>query len=346
MLLECAKNHGMLKRFIHVSTDEVYGEVAEDGDDLVEQSILAPTNPYAASKAAAEMLVHSYWKSFKLPVIIVRSNNIYGPHQFPESTFTPLPPLTPSFLNANPPPEVIPKFILLLHRHSKLLLHGDGLHTRRYLFAADAADAFDTILHRGVIGAIYNVGSTDEISNMELCTLLLEHFGHDTKDPQWRLQDWVLHTKDRPFNDRRYAVDATKLRELGWRQKTSFGEGLRVTVEWYRAFGERWWGDVGRVLKGPFPVVREGSVVSESDEEDVGVSVDRVKGVDKKNGTEKMKGVKEKSNGVVDKKSGTEDFKDAVNGDVADGKNTIKETNGINGIMEKRSGVNANPVCI
>lgn len=85
VLLECAKNHGLLKRFIHISTDEVYGEVEEDDDDLVEASILAPTNPYAASKAAAEMMVHSYSKSFKLPVIIVRSNNVYGPHQFPES---------------------------------------------------------------------------------------------------------------------------------------------------------------------------------------------------------------------------------------------------------------------
>jgi len=90
VLLECARIHGLLRRFIHISTDEVYGEVAEDGDDLTEQSILAPTNPYAASKAAAEMLVHSYWKSFKLPIIIVRSNNVYGPHQYPESK----PPLT------------------------------------------------------------------------------------------------------------------------------------------------------------------------------------------------------------------------------------------------------------
>lgn len=94
VLLECAKNCGTLKRFIHVSTDEVYGEVAEDGDDCKEGAILAPTNPYAASKAAAEMLVHSYWKSFKLPIIIVRSNNIYGPHQFPEST-SPPPPVAP-----------------------------------------------------------------------------------------------------------------------------------------------------------------------------------------------------------------------------------------------------------
>lgn len=93
VLLDCAKDCGTLQRFVHVSTDEVYGEVAEGSDDCKESALLAPTNPYAASKAAAEMLVHSYWKSFKLPVIIVRSNNIYGPHQFPESTSPIIPPL-------------------------------------------------------------------------------------------------------------------------------------------------------------------------------------------------------------------------------------------------------------
>ncbi|KAL7268467.1 hypothetical protein RUND412_008907 [Rhizina undulata] len=242
VLLECAKNHGMLKRFIHISTDEVYGEVEEDGEDLVEASILAPTNPYAASKAAAEMLVHSYYKSFKLPIIIVRSNNVYGPHQFPE--------------------KVIPKFTCLLNRNTKLLLHGDGKHTRRYLFAGDAADAFDTILHKGVIGQIYNVGSYDEISNLELCALLLKSFGHD---PTKHFEDFVEHTVDRPFNDRRYAVDATKLKKLGWTQKTSFADGLKVTVDWYRQFGEQWWGNIDKVLV-PFPVVKDSEIVGEGEE--------------------------------------------------------------------------------
>ncbi|KAH0608839.1 uncharacterized protein H6S33_001067 [Morchella sextelata] len=261
VLLECAKNHGMLKKFVHVSTDEVYGEVGADEDDLVEGSILAPTNPYAASKAAAEMLVHSYWKSFKLPIIVVRSNNIYGPHQYPE--------------------KIIPKFALLLHRQSKLTLHGDGLHTRRYLYAADAADAFDTILHRGTIGAIYNVGSTDEISNIDLCKLLITHFGNNPNDPGFRIEDWVDYTKDRPFNDRRYAVDATKLKGLGWEQRTEFGEGVKATIEWYKSFGDRWWGDVSAVLGGPFPVVKNGNIVPESDldeiDEKIGSSLENAK---------------------------------------------------------------------
>lgn len=235
VLLESAKKVG-IKRFIHISTDEVYGEVKDDDDDLLETSILAPTNPYAASKAAAEMLVHSYQKSFKLPVIIVRSNNVYGPHQFPE--------------------KIIPKFSCLLHRGQPVVLHGDGSPTRRYLFAGDAADAFDTILHKGEIGHIYNVGSYDEIANIDLCGLLLEELkiphGEGKDDPEFK--KWVKYTHDRPFNDHRYAVDGTKLRQLGWDQKTTFAEGLAITVEWYRKFGEQWWGDITKVLT-PFPVV-------------------------------------------------------------------------------------------
>ena len=128
-----------VRRFIHISTDEVNGE--HDGPDLTEGSLLKLTNPYAASKAAAEMYVNAYSMSFKLPTIIVRSNNVYGPHQYPE--------------------KIIPKFASLLDRGKSLIIHGDGTHTRRYLFAGDAVDAFDTILHRGGMGEVYNVGSRD-----------------------------------------------------------------------------------------------------------------------------------------------------------------------------------------
>lgn len=160
---------------------------------------------------------------------------------------------------------MIPKFTLALKRNLPLLLHGDGLHTRRYLFASDAADAFDTILHRGAIGSTYNVGSSDEVSNLQLCTMLLQHFGHDTDAVGFSVEDHVRHTVDRPFNDRRYAVDATRLRALGWRQKVSFEDGLKQTVEWYRRFGERWWGDVAEVVESAFPVVSGGVVVVVSD---------------------------------------------------------------------------------
>ncbi|KAI0168326.1 dTDP-D-glucose 4,6-dehydratase [Pestalotiopsis sp. NC0098] len=238
VMLESAKKIG-IGRFIHISTDEVYGEVKDDDDDLLETSILAPTNPYAASKAAAEMLVNSYMKSFKLPVIIVRSNNVYGPHQYPE--------------------KIIPKFTALLNREQPVVLHGDGSPTRRYLFAGDAADAFDTILHKGTLGHIYNVGSYDEISNMDLCVRLLKEMGLPN-DGKADFDKWVKYTHDRPFNDHRYAVDGTKLRKLGWDQKTPFEAGLKITVNWYRQFGEKWWGDIGNVLS-PFPIVkREGDV--------------------------------------------------------------------------------------
>lgn len=139
------------------------------------------------------------------------------------------------------------------------MLHGDGSPTRRYLFAGDAADAFDTILHKGTLGHIYNVGSYDEISNMELCVKLLKEM-HIPNESKADFDKWVKYTHDRPFNDHRYAVDGTKLRNLGWEQKTPFELGLRTTVNWYRQFGETWWGDISNVLS-PFPVVkREGNI--------------------------------------------------------------------------------------
>jgi len=141
-----------------------------------------------------------------------------------------------------------------------MVLHGDGSPTRRYLYAGDAADAFDTILHKGQLGQIYNVGSFDEISNLALCSKLLAEMGMQSAD----FTRWVKYTHDRPFNDHRYAVDATKLRQLGWEQRTSFEDGLKITVEWYRQFGERWWGDITKVLC-PFPVVDGDEIHSDSE---------------------------------------------------------------------------------
>ncbi|KAL5373719.1 hypothetical protein PMIN03_009224 [Paraphaeosphaeria minitans] len=232
VLLERAREHG-ISRFVHISTDEVYGDVPIGAADLSETSILAPTNPYSASKAAAEMMVSAYRKSFKLPLITVRSNNVYGPHQFPE--------------------KIIPKFIMLLQRRRKLLVHGDGSPTRRYLYAGDIVDALDTIFHKGDIGQIYNIATTDEISNTDICHRLLRLFGLAHEAPA-DLEKSVQYTEDRPFNDQRYATDGAKLAALGWQPKTSFDDGLRRTVEWYCKFGEVWWGDISRVLTS-FPVV-------------------------------------------------------------------------------------------
>ncbi|KAH8732664.1 hypothetical protein GQ44DRAFT_754241 [Phaeosphaeriaceae sp. PMI808] len=244
VLLERAREHSV-NRFIHMSTDEVYGDVPVGAADLSETSILAPTNPYSASKAAAEMMVSAYRSSFRLPLITIRANNVYGPHQFPE--------------------KIIPKFIMLLQRQRKLLLHGDGSPARRYLYAGDTVDALDTIFHKGVIGQIYNIASKDEISNTEICHKLLGIFGlpHSTQE---ELAKWVQHTDDRPFNDQRYATDGSKLAALGWQPKMSFDEGLKKTVDWYHSFGEVWWGDISRVLT-PFPVV-EGTEIWTREEHD------------------------------------------------------------------------------
>lgn len=150
-----------------------------------------------------------------------------------------------------------------MNRGRPVVLHGDGSPTRRYLYAGDAADAFDTILHKGHIGHIYNVGSTDEISNLDLCSKLLDtmNIEHDTPE---QLRKWVKYTHDRPFNDRRYAVDGTKLRNLGWSQNTTLEEGLQITVDWFRKFGESWWGDISHVLT-PFPIVSKGEVMPDDD---------------------------------------------------------------------------------
>ena len=136
-----------------------------------------------------------------------------------------------------------------------LFIHGDGQHTRRYLYAGDAADAFDTILHKGEIGQTYNVDSRDELSNFDVARKLLAMVGVEDTNT------WIQYTKDRPFNDRRYAVDGSKLRELGWKQRVSLGEGLRATVDWYSKFSD-WWGPIDNTLLSPFPVVHGDHVVA------------------------------------------------------------------------------------
>lgn len=149
VLLESAKCYGKIKRFIHVSTDEVYGEQKMDQDGCVENSILEPTNPYAATKASAEFIAKSYYRSFQLPIIITRGNNVYGPRQYPE--------------------KVIPKFYNQLKRGKPCTIHGDGKNLRNFLYVEDVVEAFDIICHKGKIGEIYNIGGSDatEICNYE-----------------------------------------------------------------------------------------------------------------------------------------------------------------------------------
>ncbi|CAG8685213.1 2512_t:CDS:2 [Funneliformis mosseae] len=223
VLLEAAKVHN-IKRFIHVSTDEVYGEVAKTSPDCHEESILAPSNPYSATKAAAECLVKAYHKSFGLPIIITRSNNIYGPYQYPE--------------------KICSKFICSLIRGGKCYIHGDGSNSRKYLYVGDLINALDLILHLGHIGEIYNIGTNFEISNLDLAKIFLQQFNISERDQH----NYLEFVQDRPFNDRRYSVDYTKLKELGWKPKVSWEDGIKKTIAWYKKNCEKWWGDISNAL--------------------------------------------------------------------------------------------------
>ena len=223
VLLESAKRY-KISRFIHVSTDEVYGEGEKGQMAMVEETTLAPSNPYAASKAAAEFIVKSYAQSFKLPVIITRGNNVYGPHQYPE--------------------KLIPKLINQILVGKKLTIHGDGMNTRNYLHVRDVANAFDTVLHYGQVGEIYNIGGSNEVANVCVARTLLGLMGCEDEHEQ---DSHLLFVKDRDFNDLRYTIDSSKLKELGWEESVSWSDGLKETIEWYKKNKSNW-GDISSSL--------------------------------------------------------------------------------------------------
>lgn len=222
-LLECWRRHqSQIRRFIHVSTDEVYGENKEAHGKRQEdvqfeegKSMLLPTNPYAASKAAAELMIRAYMHSFKLPAIITRGNNVYGPRQFPE--------------------KLIPKFIYRLERKQTLCVHGKGTPRRSYLYVDDAAEAYARVLFHGEIGQVYNVGTRDEIEVIEVARALLKIYGLDKEEKKW-----IEFVADRHFNDQRYFISTAKLERLGWKPKIGIMEGLRKTIAWYRENKGHW----------------------------------------------------------------------------------------------------------
>uniref|UniRef100_A0A6C0AYR0 NAD(P)-binding domain-containing protein n=1 Tax=viral metagenome TaxID=1070528 RepID=A0A6C0AYR0_9ZZZZ len=195
-----------LEKFIHVSTDEVYGEsmLIHDERCKTEQSILCPTNPYAASKAAAEMLVLSYNHSFKMPIIITRGNNVYGPNQYPE--------------------KVIPRFIKQLKEGKKVTIQGDGSCVRGFLHSEDTANAFRKILEKGKVGEIYNIGCDEgmEYSILDVAKILIKKI----KGEDVLVEDWIEYIEDRPFNDKRYYISNSKLKELDWEIKIGFEQGI------------------------------------------------------------------------------------------------------------------------
>lgn len=217
-LLECARVWGKIEKFIHVSTDEVYGEVT---NSQAEHAMLNPTNPYAATKAAAEFIVKSYLISFGLPCIITRGNNVYGPYQYPE--------------------KVIPRFAMLLHTNQKLTIQGTGANKRTFIHAQDVARAFTTIVDKGIVGEIYNIGSRQELSVMEIATRMIKLL-----KPADTVDSWITYVPDRDFNDMRYDIESSKLQELGWREEVTFDQGFVETVKWYveTALPSGFWPDI------------------------------------------------------------------------------------------------------
>jgi UDP-glucose 4,6-dehydratase len=205
ILLECCRKYGKLERFIHVSTDEVYGESMNEVNEhsKTERSILCPTNPYAATKAGAELIAQSYNHSYKMPIIITRGNNVFGPNQYPE--------------------KLVPKFIQLLKASKKVTIQGVGTSVRAFLHAYDTATAFETILEKGNIGEIYNIGCDEgmEYSVMDVAKILIEMI-HGTKN----YDQWIEYIEDRPFNDQRYYISNEKVKALGWEIKYTFNDGL------------------------------------------------------------------------------------------------------------------------
>jgi UDP-glucose 4,6-dehydratase len=194
-----------VERIIHISTDEVYGEILEGSCN--EQSPMNPTNPYSASKAAAEMIVSGYQYSFHIPTIIVRANNIFGIRQFPE--------------------KLIPRCIVSLMYGEKIPLHGTGLNVRHFLAATDFAHALVLLAEHGEINGVYNIGSPDEFTNKDVVRMVCKEFGAD-------FDSCVEYVNDRPFNDRRYAVSWDKIGNLGWSPQHSLPVELPGIVAWYK----------------------------------------------------------------------------------------------------------------
>ena len=210
VLLEAAREATHLRKFIQISTDEVYGSVPSGHSRETDE--LRPRNPYSASKAGADRLAYSYFATYGVPVVITRASNNYGPNQFPE--------------------KVIPLFITNAIDGLPLPLYGDGLNVRDWLHVLDHCRGIDLLIERGASGEVYNIGGGNEIRNVDLTRRILELTG--------RPASLIQPVADRQGHDRRYALDTAKLKGLGWAPVTPFADGLAATVEWYRA-NEAWW---------------------------------------------------------------------------------------------------------
>jgi len=203
-LLQACKEIG-IERYLQVSTDEVYGSLGATGY-FYETTPIAPNSPYSASKASADLLVRSYFETYKLPVLTTRCSNNYGPYQYPE--------------------KLIPFFISLLLAGEKVPVYGDGLNVRDWLYVYDHCEAIDVVLHKGQIGEVYNIGGHNEKTNMEITKLILSAMGKG--------ENSIKYVEDRLGHDKRYAIDNEKIQtQLGWKPSVTFEEGIKLTIDWY-----------------------------------------------------------------------------------------------------------------
>ncbi|KAI1899163.1 hypothetical protein AGOR_G00058720 [Albula goreensis] len=215
VLLNAARHSGV-QRFIHVSTDEVYGDRTDRAFD--ELCPRRPTNPYSVSKATAECTALSYWKKHQLPVIVTRSNNVYGPHQYLE--------------------KVIPRFISLLQQNKKCTIQGSGLQSRHFLYVDDVTEAFLTVMEKGMLGEIYNIGTTFELAVTQLARELIKMMKNLSLDVD--VDNWLEFVEDRPCQDLGYPLVSHKLHGLGWRPRVSWEDGIRRTIDWYKENPHYW----------------------------------------------------------------------------------------------------------
>lgn len=224
VLLDVAKDDG-LEKYLQVSTDEVYGSLPEDKKEIkfTEKTPITTNSPYSASKAAADLLCNAYYHTHKLPVLITRCSNNYGPYQFPE--------------------KLIPLMIAKAKDGEKLPVYGDGKNVRDWLYVEDHCSAICEVLHKGKLGDVYNIGGNNEWYNIDIVKLILKKLD--------KSENQISYVKDRPGHDRRYAIDSTKIQtELGWEPKYQFEDGIEKTIQWYLE-NEDWWRKVmsGEYLK-------------------------------------------------------------------------------------------------
>jgi dTDP-glucose 4,6-dehydratase len=215
VLLEATRNHN-IKKLIHISTDEVYGDILEGS--FIETDALAPSSPYSASKAAADLLARSYIRTHNTPVIITRSSNNSGPYQYPE--------------------KIIPCFVTKLLQGQKIPLH-NSLPVRDWIHVQDNCEAIDFIMHHGRLGEIYNIGGGNEKTNQEITKIILDSFGYD--------ESYIEYVNDRKGQDMRYSLNCEKIHRLGWKPRIPFEQGIRETIEWYKQ-NKWWWQKINKIV--------------------------------------------------------------------------------------------------